>query len=91
MRDTTTEQLSSSKLEVLVSFINMQHIPLPILRKVLKASIAMLISLILVLVNKTRLMIGPASTLATLGVLLYFPTRPVGTYLTVMNITHTGY
>lgn len=52
--------------------------PLPLVRTVLKASISVLISLILVLVDKTRLVIGPACTMATLGTLLYFPVKPVG-------------
>jgi hypothetical protein len=63
--------------------------PLPLVRTVLKASISVLISLILVLVHKTRVVIGPASTMVTLGTLLYFPVKPVGKCLAYeyFNIT----
>lgn len=56
-----------------------RNIPLPVIRSVLKASVAVLISIILVLVDKTRFAIGPACTLTTLGTLLYCPVKPMGT------------
>lgn len=52
--------------------------PLPQIRTTLKATIATLISLIFVLNNNTRASIGTASTLVTLGTLLYFPVKPIG-------------
>jgi hypothetical protein len=55
-----------------------RNVPLPLLRTVLKASIAISVTLILVLANKSRLLIGPAATLSAIATLIYLPVRPVG-------------
>lgn len=76
---TTDIKFSNVKSKCISLTTRIKNTPLPLIRKVLKASIALLVSLILVLVNNTRVILGPANTLVTLGVLLYFPVRPVGT------------
>ncbi|KAG2191099.1 hypothetical protein INT46_005740 [Mucor plumbeus] len=73
--------LIHGKPDSFISKIKSRIPPLPAIRTTLKATFATLISLIFVLVNDTRSTIGTASTLVTLGTLLYFPVKPIGTHI----------
>ncbi|KAL7310317.1 hypothetical protein PS15m_009833 [Mucor circinelloides] len=70
-------KLSNKKSDNFMIKIKSKIPPLPQIRTTLKATIATLISLIFVLNNNTRASIGTASTLVTLGTLLYFPVKPI--------------
>lgn len=52
--------------------------PLPLLRTIVKASIAILIALIFVLVDQTRNAVGSGNILVVIGTILSFPVRPLG-------------
>ncbi|KAI7897491.1 uncharacterized protein BX663DRAFT_528139 [Cokeromyces recurvatus] len=52
--------------------------PLPLIRTILKASIAILIALLFVFVDNCRNAIGTASILVPIGTLLHFPIQPLG-------------
>ncbi|KAI8140051.1 hypothetical protein BJV82DRAFT_235340 [Fennellomyces sp. T-0311] len=50
-------------------------------RKPLKASVALLVSLVMTLNDQCRAQIGPASLLVSISVVLYFPSRTIGVVL----------
>ncbi|KAL9550742.1 hypothetical protein MBANPS3_004592 [Mucor bainieri] len=81
MSDVST--LINKKSDNFMTKIKSKIPPLPQIRTTLKATIATLVSLIFVLNNNTRASIGTASTLVTLGTLLYFPVKPIGTHIKI--------
>lgn len=54
--------------------------PFPLMRTIVKASVAILISMIFVFVDQTRNAVGSGNILVVIGTLLSFPFRPIGKY-----------